>query len=321
MRKTMNNKISIAMAVYNGEKFISKQLDSILKQTHRPDEIIICDDSADNKTFSAIENTITQNSRIIKYFKNETQLGVSKNFEKAISLTSGDIILLSDQDDIWLPNKIEKLCSLLCSPDYSGAFCNSELVDENLVSLGITHFDLRNFKGQQKTDSEMLEFFLHRVPAAGHNMAFKTELKELLLPFPELEECHDTWIGLTIAAVSKWNFTTDVLTKFRQHNTNVSKAAQASQLQAAIESIKNNTFTWTVTLYDELLKRINGKASSEVTNLLRDRREHSAMRVQMNCNIFKRIPLICQEIGNKRYFKYGRGWKNVVQDLLLRSIA
>jgi glycosyltransferase involved in cell wall biosynthesis len=317
----MNDKISIAMAVYNGEKFIEQQLDSILNQTRRPNEIIICDDSPDNKTFNAIENIIARFPGIIKYFKNDSQLGVSKNFEKAISMTSGDIILLADQDDVWHPGKVEKLCSLLTSsPDYGGAFCNSELVAENLNPLGVTHFDLRGFNGHPKTDIEMLEFFLCRVPAAGHNMAFKSEFKELILPFPELDECHDTWIGLVIAATKKWAFINDTLTKFRQHTDNVSQAGRSSQLKAALDSIKNNVSTWTVALYDELIRRLAGKAKPGILELLKDRREHSATRAKMNCNIFKRLPLVLREIKNKRYFRYGRGWKNAIQDIFLRGL-
>ena len=312
----MKYKISIAMASFEGENFIAQQLDSIFCQSLIPDEIIICDDSRNDKTYKAIEKIIKQHYKIIKYFKNDTQLGVSENFEKAISLTSGDIVFLADQDDVWLSDKIETLVSLLdASSDCSGVFCNSELVDEDLKPLGVTHWDLRGFNGDVR-----LSFFLKRVPAAGHNMAFKSELKDLLLPFPDLKECHDTWIGLVIAATNGWAFTSENLTQFRQHDNNLSQANKSGQLKAALESIKNDTSSWNMALYDELIKRLSGSASPEVLELLKDRRDHSAARAEMNCNIFKRFPLICKEIKNKRYFKYGRGWKNVIQDLILRGL-
>ncbi len=320
----MKYEISVAMAVFEGEKFIGQQLDSILSQSLVPNEIIICDDSRNDKTYKAIEEIVAQHSEIIKYFKNETQLGVSKNFEKAISLSSGDVIFLSDQDDVWRQDKIAQLASLVnASPNCGGAFCNSELVDEDLKPLGITHWDLRGFQTNEMLSYPlvgMMEFFLKRVPAAGHNMAFKSKLKDLILPFPDLKECHDTWIGLVIAATNRWAFTSDTLTQFRQHTDNVSQSGRSSQLKAALESIKNDTSAWNATLYDELIQRLTGKIEPEVLELLEDRRDHSAARTKMNCNIFKRFPLVCKEIKNKRYFKYGRGWKNVIQDMLLRSL-
>lgn len=312
----MKHKISVAMAVFEGGRFIAQQLDSILCQSLMPDEIIICDDSRNDKTYKAIENIIKQYSEIIKYFKNETQLGVSENFENAISRSNGDIIFLSDQDDVWKQDKISKLVSLIdASLDCGGAFCNSELVDEKLNSLGLTHFDLRSFKGEASID-----FFLKRVPAAGHNMAFKAELKDLLLPLPSLNECHDTWIGLVIATARRWAFTDEVLTQFRQHDDNLSQASRGGQLKAALESIKNDSSAWNMALYDELVQRLATKAEPQVLELLKDRLSHSATRAKMKCNIFKRLPLVFQEIKNKRYFKYGRGWKNVIQDIFLRSL-
>ncbi len=313
----MKHKISIAMAVFEGERFICQQLDSIFSQSLVPNEIIICDDSRNDKTYKAIKNIIEQHPQIIKYFKNETQLGASKNFEKAVSLSSGDIIFLSDQDDVWMRDKIAELISSInVSLDCGGAFCNSELVDKGLNGLGLTHFGLRSFKGDPSID-----FFLKRVPAAGHNMAFKAELKDLLLPFPDLKECHDTWIGLVIAATSGWTFTDETLTQFRQHDDNLSRSGRDSQLKAAMESIKNDTSAWNAALYDELIQRLTGKVEPEVLELLKDRRNHSAVRAKMNCNIFKRLPLVYGEIKNKRYFKYGRGWQNVIQDIFFRIIV
>jgi len=323
----MKYKISVAMAAFEGARFIAQQLKSILSQSLIPDEIIICDDSRNDKTYKAIENIIEQHSKMIKYCRNETQLGVSKNFEKAISLSSGDVIFLSDQDDVWRQDKIAQLASLVnASPNCGGAFCNSELVNDNLEPLNVTHLDLRGFGTREILSCPtggMMGFFLKRVPAAGHNMAFKAELKDLILPFPDLKECHDTWIGLVIAATNRWAFTSDTLTQFRQHNNNVSQADRSGQLKAALESIKNDISAWNMTLYSELIKRLSQSSYSidpKVLELLKDRRDHSAARAEMNCNIFKRLPLVFKEIKNKRYFKYGRGWKNVIQDLILRGL-
>jgi glycosyltransferase involved in cell wall biosynthesis len=323
----MDRKISVAMATCNGEKFIAKQLGSILAQSVVPNEIIICDDSRNKSTFRAIQLLIATFPRIIKYYHNDTQLGVSKNFEKAVSLCSGNIIFLSDQDDVWQTDKIEILSALIDNSGLpSGAFCDSALVNESLMPLGRTHWELRGFTPDLlRTDAfGQFAIFCRRVPPTGHNMAFSAELKDVLLPFPTLQECHDTWIGLVIAATSGWSLSNKKLTLWRQHSANVSQTDRRSQLQEALESIKNNTFQWNAILFEELFRRLSEstyRIETGIMELIRDRCEHSAARAKMQCNIFKRIPLILGEIINRRYFQYARGWKSVFQDYVLRMLV
>ncbi|MBQ6958217.1 MAG: glycosyltransferase [Bacteroidales bacterium] len=101
-------KISIALCTYNGEKYLTAQLDSILDQTHPADEIIIVDDGSTDATLDIIREYASRTD-ILQYFVNEQTLGYVRNFSKAISLTSGDFVALSDQDDIWTKDHIEKL--------------------------------------------------------------------------------------------------------------------------------------------------------------------------------------------------------------------
>jgi glycosyltransferase involved in cell wall biosynthesis len=324
---TVGKKLSIAMATCNGEQFIAEQLESIINQSLPPNEIIICDDSRNNLTYNAIVPFMNTSPQLIKYYHNDKQLGVSKNFEKAIALTTGGIVFLSDQDDVWKLDKIEKISFLLNTmEDCDGASCDSKLVDKNLISLDATLWNLRGFRCNEwlvSSPDNILDFFLKRVPTAGHNIAFNSKLKNILLPFPDLIECHDTWIGLIIATISRWSFIDDTLTKFRQHSDNVSGIDRQSKLKEAIASIKNNTFTWHVSLYNELIKRLSQSdynIKPEVMGLLASRRDHSEVRSKMNCNIIKRLPLILNEMKNKRYFKFGRGWKNVIQDIFLRGL-
>ena len=142
----MKSKVSVAIAAYNGADFIAAQLDSIMSQTLPPDEIIICDDSRDDATLDIVTSEQAKYPGVIKYQHNERRLGVSKNFERAISLATGEIIFLSDQDDVWLPEKIRKLATLIRNaPCPAGAFCNSTLTDANLKSPGCTHWQDRAF--------------------------------------------------------------------------------------------------------------------------------------------------------------------------------
>lgn len=121
-------RISVAMCTYNGEKYLKSQLDSILNQTILPDEIIICDDCSKDSTINII-TAYQKKHPIIKLFINETNLGLIKNFEKAINQCTDGLVFLSDQDDIWYQNKIEEVLHFLKdNPDKRSVFHNLTLL-------------------------------------------------------------------------------------------------------------------------------------------------------------------------------------------------
>jgi len=101
-------KLSVALCTFNGEIFLKEQLDSILNQSINIDEIIVCDDQSTDNTKQILESYKKDNPDLFKIYYNEKNLRSNKNFEKAIKLTSGDYIFLSDQDDIWKENKVEE---------------------------------------------------------------------------------------------------------------------------------------------------------------------------------------------------------------------
>ncbi|TQV61723.1 MAG: glycosyltransferase [Sulfurovum sp.] len=121
----MKNKISICLATYNGEKYLKEQLDSLLNQTLTPYEVIIQDDcSTDNTVEIAKQYTDKLN---LKIYVNEVNLGFTKNFESVLQKATGDLIAPCDQDDIWKPDKLEKLSGLIGK--HSLIYANSLLVN------------------------------------------------------------------------------------------------------------------------------------------------------------------------------------------------
>lgn len=323
----MKKRVSVALAACDGAPYLGLQLESLLGQTVGPDEIVICDDSRDDATFRAVEPLRAAHPDLIRYRRNPEPLGVAGNFEQAISLTSGEVILLADQDDFWEREKIEKLVAAL--PEGGGAFCDSVLTDAELRPGEVTHWQLRGFGPRERAAYRAadrlgkLAAFCRRVPAAGHNMAFDAALKSLLLPFPALPACHDTWIGLLAAAVGQWAMVEAPLTRFRQHGGNLSQAGRHGRLHAACEAIRQDSAGWTAALYRALLDRLAPVEGvwPEVIALLADRQEHSAARAAMTGSLRQRLPLIWREYLLRRYFVYGRGWQNIGQDLLLRSFV
>ncbi|MDD5596853.1 MAG: glycosyltransferase family 2 protein [Victivallaceae bacterium] len=322
-------RISVAMTTYNGEKYLSRQLESIMNQTIIPSEIVICDDGSTDNTIEIIRQFQGKYPGIIELSVNSERLGSTKNFERAIMKSSGDVIFLSDQDDVWQPEKIAKMFPLLqASSRPIGVFSNSTITDSELNPTGMGHWQNRGFSNNMLAflsgnRNEKLSIFLRRVPCAGHDMAFCASLKDILLPFPDLPECHDTWIGMVLATLNAWAFTSEELTLFRQHKTNVSQSGKkqglAAQWQTAKASVRNNTFSWNAKLYGELLERVSPLCSRETAEYLSDRQGHSATRAAMSNCLGRRLPLIAKELYNGRYFRYARGWKSIIQDLLLRG--
>jgi len=320
--------ISVAMTTCNGERFLAQQLKSIMEQSVVPDEVVICDDASTDGTGEILTEWRRRYPARIKLFFNPERLGVAKNFEQAIGATRGDIVFLADQDDFWQPDKVAKMRDLILrAPHPVGVFSNSMVVDGNLNPTGRDHWRNRGFPealSEILADGwkQRLSIFLKRVPAAGHDMAFHAELKSVLLPFPDLPECHDTWIGLTLAALDRWSFTREELTLFRQHKENLSGSGAAwnwkRRWSEARESIRRNTFDWNARLYRSLIERIGGQCTPEVRALLEERAEHSQRRAAMDGGFFHRIPLVMKELFNRRYFRYARGWPSVIQDLFLR---
>lgn len=226
MHKSLSLKteiLSVAIATYNGEVYIKKQIESILAQTLKPDEIIICDDCSSDKTFEILTE-ICNIEPTIKLYKNNLQLGVIKNFEKAISLCSGIYIALSDQDDIWEPLKLEKQLSeinkyelkfdksfpLLCVHDLTTISHDGNLIDLSLWNK------LGNNPGVP--DNNIL--FANKY--YGCTMLFNKALKEIILPFPDILPMHDHWIALNafylgrIITIKNYS-----LIKYRRHKKNI----------------------------------------------------------------------------------------------------
>ncbi|GAG35502.1 unnamed protein product, partial [marine sediment metagenome] len=118
-------KLSVAMCTCNGAAFLPEQLASIAAQTRRPDELVVCDDHSTDKTVSIVESFAAKAGFDVRLVVNAQPLGATKNFEKAIGLCGGDIIALSDQDDVWLPGKLSRIeAALAGSPAAAMVFAD-----------------------------------------------------------------------------------------------------------------------------------------------------------------------------------------------------
>lgn len=209
--------ISIALASYNGEKYISEQIDSILAQTYQDFELIICDDCSTDNTWQILEEYAQRDNRI-KIFRNEKNLGFKKNFEKAILLCKGDYVALSDQDDIWTENHLEVLLqnigkkSLSCGNsllvDSEGNSTNSKLNENE----GLLYFDDSKYIYRSMLNGNCLQ---------GANMLMPLGFAKKCIPIPSGVPYHDAWFAACACLDNGINYSFEIINKYRQHGGNI----------------------------------------------------------------------------------------------------
>ncbi|MDR6846087.1 glycosyltransferase family 2 protein [Flavobacterium granuli] len=215
-------KTSAAMCTYNGEKFIKTQIESILNQSLPIDEIVICDDGSNDKTIEIIMQFQLEYPNKISLHKNPINLRSNKNFEKAISLCNGDYIFLSDQDDLWKKNKVEKTIEYFTKNESAEAvFSNAELINDN--NKKITKNSLWDSIGFMENQlSKPIDLYHHikfkSNVLTGATLCIKREIKSLILPIPDIPKFyHDEWIAIIIASRKKLEYITDELISYRLH--------------------------------------------------------------------------------------------------------
>lgn len=217
-------KLSVALCTYNGERFLRAQLDSILNQTTPVDEIVVCDDVSTDTTRQILEEYREKYSAIFQIVYNEQNLRSNKNFEKAITLTTGDYIFLSDQDDIWVSDKVEKIMAAFQNnPTAEGIFTNADFIDENSNTINSnldlwTNVNFFPFLDEKKTDLfESLVYMGNFL--TGATLCIKKEVKEFAIPFQTLPHfLHDEWLAFLLTQRQSLFYLDEYLIHYRLHS-------------------------------------------------------------------------------------------------------
>lgn len=204
--------ISIALATYNGERFLREQLDSIYSQTYQDIEVVACDDCSSDQTVSILKEY--EHTRGLRYYANPRNLGYIKNFEKAISLCEGEYIALSDQDDIWMPNKLVILMEAIA--DNLLAFSDMRLIDDQGATICESFFDEYAVNPERAKSFKYMAF---RNYVTGCSILFRSELFSEARPF-DARVPHDYWLALLALKRDKITYCDQSLVQYRQHSMN-----------------------------------------------------------------------------------------------------
>jgi len=315
-------KISIALATYNGELYLKEQLDSFLLQTSLPDEIVISDDNSIDDTFNILLEFKKKAPFNVLLLKNQGE-GYNKNFENALKNTSGDIVFVSDQDDVWFSNKIETMLKHFESnPESMLAIHDLQYCDSQLKLINQTKLD--RIKGFNNTV---------RGYVTGMASAIKEEFLQTCLPVPENMN-YDSWIHACANILGIKSICIDTLALYRRHEDNATESSllnvhyrtrfyhfflkkiQSSQkkgvekniikVQNLIEYINKNRYGLKFGMYD--LHNIENGLKKELTIL-------NYRKNLLDKNILKRIPLALSLYFKKGYSNYS-GWKSMVNDIV-----
>jgi glycosyltransferase involved in cell wall biosynthesis len=321
-----NNSLSVALCTYNGSQYLPDQLHSIAQQTRLPDELIIADDRSTDDTLKIIDDFKRSAGFPVHININHKNLGVTPNFEQAISLCTGDIIVLSDQDDWWHPEKLRHiLAEFSKSPKVGLVFSNAEMVDESLRPLGYCLWERVGFhsdKQLQAIKGNLFSLLLKENYVTGATMAFRSHFRRAILPIP-LNFVHDAWIAVIISAMADVVLIPDPLIKYRLHAGNqigVMTLGFAGRWRRALKA-DENTYVTQAEGYSRVLERLavmrDAPKIAHRINEVQGKLNHLHQRAKMRQEPMARFVLAFKELVHLRYHHYSSGWASFAKDVFL----
>ena len=314
--------ISVAICTCNGDRFLDDQLQSIVDNT--PSEIILCDDNSTDNTPNVINHFREQSTMPIIYHQNNFPLGINKNFEKAILGCSGDIIFLSDQDDVWHSQKIEKIITYFqAHPEIGAIFTNAKIVDENLNYLGYDLWETVRFNDAQQArwrEGKAIDILLKDNVVTGATLAFRSQFKDLILPIPE-SAFHDAWIALIIAFTGQIAFIDEPLIQYRQHDRNQIGSRRKTFVEKSQERLNDTIHQRLFLQFSELHQRLTQSSyravNSEQLYKLEQKIQHLQARADLPSHRRARLPVLFYELFSGRYHRYASGGLSFIRDLII----
>jgi hypothetical protein len=325
-------RMSVAMCTYNGADFLPAQLASIAEQTRLPDELIVCDDASTDQTRALLESFARTSSIPVSLYFSDQNTGSVKNFARAIGLCTGDVIVLSDQDDVWRNDKLELIEEVFRrNPNAGLVFSDAELVDRSLHPLDRRIWDEVGFdehKQKLVRSGRSLDVLITGWTVTGATMAFRSAFVKLALPIPaNIAMIHDGWIALTIGAVADVVFIEEPLIKYRQHERQQIGAPKRANVPPqrglqAVETALRQRYSASdlhgilSVLEERLQSQQNSFDCRRALAFVGDYSLHLDVRANLPRKRLSRVPRILRELLTLRYHEYANGFKSAAKDLV-----
>ncbi len=316
-------RISVAMCVYNGGRFLADQLASIGRQARFPDELVICDDGLTDDSASVIEHFAAGASFPVRSYRNPETLRTTRNFERAIGLCEGDVIATADQDDVWYPGKLARIeAEFDRLPGAGLVFSDADLIDGDGKPIGVRLWRSVHFSDARRREIERgraFEALLRRPAVTGATMAFRSDLRGLILPMNPAWT-HDHWMSLIVASASRLVPIAEPLMQYRRHANNQIGVNGVSVAERVDKSLGRPSSR----LIDEaedflglracLAERLPGRP--ELLARIDQKVEHYRVRGTLPSARLRRLPGILRELGSLRYSRYSGSTLSFARDFL-----
>jgi len=330
-REPCRHTISVALCTCDGERYLSEQLESVASQMRPPDELVLCDDRSTDGTVRVARSFAAKAPFPVRVEVNERRLGTTKNFEKAISLCRGDIIAMSDFDDVWMPRKLLVLeAALLVEPDAGLVFSDAEVVDEGLRPLGYRFWESIGL-GREGLglihERRTFELLLKRTVVGGATSAFRASCRDTILPIPE-SWLHDAWIAFIISAGFRIIAASEPLMKYRQHSANQTGGRRRGFVEQGSRSFAAGAEAYGLAArqFEEARERLSSRPGAIRTEdrtlylrFLDEKIAHLRTRERMAGRGPRRLPMLAGELVSGRYHRYSNGMKSFWRDLFAPS--
>ena len=336
---TSRPSFSCALCTYNGASYLRTQLESIAAQTRAVDEIVVGDDGSRDGTLDIVDDfartaAVPVPVRVLE--PAGRRLGSTANFERVIAACTGDVILLSDQDDIWHPDKVSIFERRFQEQPVPGlVFSDAAAVGPDLEPLGYTAWqavDLRDRDKRALRSGKALELLLRRPLVTGATLAFAATHRDVVLPFPDVIKgdrpvmIHDGWIATAVAAVASIDLVEDALVQYRQHPDQQiglspdrlpsawpsRRASARGARQGEIDVLDRVSQVLSV-----LELRVPGPRVERARRGLARQRQHWVARQQLPERRISRVRPIARELVAGGYSKYSSGAVSALKDLVL----
>ncbi len=322
--------VSVALCTHNGATFLEQQLRSILSQDPAPAEVVLSDDASSDDTVAIAERVAAEygadagGRTTVKVLRNAVPLGVTSNFEQAIRACTGDVIALSDQDDVWHPGRLARLVAVLAErPEALAAASDATLIDADgdrlphslFEALEVTAEDLRCLNG----DDAFLRLMRRNV-VTGATMVLRRDLLDVALPFPA-SWVHDEWLATVAAGIGGVAVLEDRLIDYRQHDANqigVRRASFAVKLRRLVEprgQRNERLLARAESLVDRVASREDAFSPSALA-VAEAKLHHEQARSALPVWRVRRLIPIVRESVRGGYGAYGWGMQDALRDLL-----
>lgn len=327
--------VSVALCTYNGERFIAEQLRSILHQTLMPAQVVVSDDGSSDATVQIVKDVFARfraehsgaehsgSVPALTVLRNDHALGVTANFQQASLACTGELIALSDQDDLWVPNRLERMVAQFVShPNLTLLHSDARLVDDNGTPLGGTLSEAIEFSAAEQRrihSGQALDVLLRRNVVTGATTVFRRSLLESAVPFPPAW-VHDEWLAIIAAITDRMDFLPEELTDYRQHASNQIGAAKPT-LGVKVSRVRepraerNRRLLARAQSLEIRLGEIS-EVSDRVRGLAEEKRRHEQVRSALPKNrVLRIVPVLWHALGGS-YSRFGRARYDILRDLL-----